>query len=206
MSQYSLHIYSHGGIGPWFLHKGSDSVLSYTVEHMDCGEVVPARGETVGEVFQPKNLDKKDPEDAKHCALLFQMFKTACRDLSQDRHDVHDISVLEKSLAENLEVNLTGPWGETLLHIAAKYGRLDAMRILLKRGADIHAKTSVWQKTPEDYLKARLVDCNKYVKRCQRLKVASKDRLGFDFWRKEERFGRDNADATAAMVDKMRGR
>ena len=74
-----------------------------------------------------KNRTPKNPEDAGPCALLLMAAKTGCGDL------------IRKTLQKHAKLAGIRQNGMTLLHLAAKHERPEAIRALLEAGCDPNA-------------------------------------------------------------------
>ena len=140
--------------GTWYLKKDGDKVLEITT-------TPNRREEDIGSLSDMTHFDEKGAEpishmpDSKRKALMFDLFETACEKALTDSsyNGVYNAFLIALTRYW-ISPDLHGAYNETVLHIAAKYGRVEVMDILLKKGADARAKTSVKGRTAEDYLKA----------------------------------------------------
>jgi len=92
------------------------------------------------------NLRDKSDDTALHILL--------------DKIDLNGIengyaNIIDKCLLKGYDINAVNKDGETLLHIAASRGRLNAVKYLLTRGADINAKDTLGR-TPLHYVESKL--------------------------------------------------
>ena len=137
--------------GIWSMRNGKKVVLTYKPQPKEAGDLCIKDGYC--DVYTTAfSVGLPDSEQLWKNRTL-QFFDLACQyDANNDNPAMEQTySDLVNTLAQELHPWLENKHEETPLHIAAKWGRVDAMKAQLKRGADIRAMTRQY-KSANDYL------------------------------------------------------
>ncbi len=102
---------------------------------------------------------KKTKAKEKQKAEVEKLTKELIEELNKS-WDVLDVSKVQDLIKRGVDVKAINDYGETPLHWASRYNRIEIVELLLEKGADVKAKDK-WGDTPldgadSDYMKALL--------------------------------------------------